>query len=73
MLLLTSIQIMKLLIMLFFFSIVGLVEDQAMLHLQCSNRSSEMLALRRVAMLSLKAKYGGVPNQLFLGPEREPP
>ena len=56
-----------------FSSIAGLVEDRAISHLQSSNRSSEMLALHRVAMLSLRAKYGGFPNQLFHGPERERP
>jgi len=56
-----------------FSSIVVLVEDRAMLPLQSSNRSSEMLALHRVVMPSLRAECGGFPNQLFHGPEREPP
>jgi len=56
-----------------FSSIVVSVEDRAMLHLQSSNRSSRTLALHRVAMPSSRAEFGGFPNQLFHGPEREPP
>jgi len=56
-----------------FSSIVVLVEDRAMLPLQSSNRSSEMLALHRVVMPSLRAECRGFPNQLYHGPEREPP
>jgi hypothetical protein len=56
-----------------FFLIVGSVDDQAMPRLRSSSRSSEMLALHRVAMPSLRAECGGCPNRSFHGPEREPP
>ena len=53
--------------------ISGFLEDQVMPHPQSSNRFSEMLALHRVEMPSLRVKFGGTQNLWYHGPERDLP